>query len=241
MMENRIQKMRRLKDRAEEGTLNEKIAYADWMLYHCPDQINETNLPAIRSYYMDGVRNRNVRAILGMGQMYEEGCTGKENIPAAMRLYRRAVSCAKEEAERQMAVTLLARLYLERTTGNEQDTAADLIFQEADRMTDLKFAPFAMVMGDLQRNGIGVRKCAHSAYESYLMAKSVILSSEENRRFLPDILIRYGEVYGFGLYVPKDQMKAEGYFAEAEALLGSEGRSRQNRERIQKDRLAIQE
>lgn len=238
-MQNRFVMMQYLKKQAENGTAEEKTEYADWMVYNCPDQINDTNIEMIKACYVAGINNRDVRAMLGMGLLYEEGYGGTENIPAAMRMYRRAYRNAKSEYEEQMATTLLARLYLESEKPKDWETAGNLICEVGENMTDLMFAPYAMVMGDMQKSGTGLKKRPHSAYESYIVAKSVILSTEENRRFLPDMLIRYGEIYAFGLYVPKDPLKAEGYFAEAEDLLGSGRRSRMSRERIRKDRAAM--
>ena len=238
-MQNRFVMMHYLKKQAENGTADEKTEYADWMVYNCPDQINDTNIDMIKACYMVGIKEKDVRAMLGMGLLYEEGYGETENIPAAMRLYRRAYKTTKDEYEEQMSATLLARLYLESEKPEDWETAGDLICEVGENMTDLMFAPYAMVMGDMQKSGTGLKKSPHSAYESYIVAKSVILSTEENRRFLPDMLIRYGEIYAFGLYVSKDPLKAEGYFAEAEDLLGSGRRSRMSRERIRKDRAAM--
>ena len=235
-MEKRFVTMERLRSAAESGTVKDRIAYADWMQFHCPDRINEENAKLIRMYYLEGIRKRNVRAMLGMAQLYEEGLAGHENIPAARRLYRRAYREAEDEFEKQMALTLLARLYYESDKPDDWEEARALV---CENTTELLYAPYAILLGDMQKDGKCMTKRYHAAYESYLVARAEIFSTEESRRCLPDVLIRYGEIYGFGLYVPKDPLKAEGYFSEAEDLLGNRRRDRMRRERICRDRLLL--
>ena len=66
----------------------------------------------------------------------------------------------------------------------------------------------------------------HNAYESYIVAKDLVYKNEENRRFLGDVLLRYAEIYDFGIYAPMDKKKAVRYYAEAERILKKQAENR---------------
>ena len=160
------------------------------------------------------VRAGDVQSMLALGELYEET---KSDNTLAMKMYEWAYRKAEDPYWKEIAAAYLASHYLDSNDSRDWYRANEVI-RTAVSERGAFFAPSAYLIGDMQQFGKGYRQRDHSAYESYLVAMDLVHDTEENRRFLGQVLMRYGEIYANGLYVPVDTERAERYYNEAGVL-----------------------
>ena len=160
------------------------------------------------------VRAGDVQSMLALGEVYEET---KEDNTLAMKMYEWAYRKAKDPYWKEIAAAYLAGHYLDSDDPRDWYRANEVI-RTAVSERGVFFAPSAYLIGDMQQFGKELTQNDHSAYESYLVAMDIVYDTEENRRFIGQVLMRYGEIYAKGLYVPADAERAERYYNEAGVL-----------------------
>ena len=189
------------------------IEYGDALLYTCPDRVSELEAEELVWMYNEAIKKHSPEAMIGLGVLYDMGTFTRHSDIMARKLYNMAYEYAEDNQLIVKASSLLLANVLE--TGTEE------MVEEAKRkaysawMYGVEHVLAPLLTGDMQRKDGQY----HNAYESYIVAKDLVYKNEENRRYLGDVLLRYAEIYDFGIHAKRDKEKAEKYYTEAERIL----------------------
>ena len=203
--------------------------YGDAMVYSFPQELNESRTEELVWMYKTAIRKKSVRAMIALGNLYDMGTFIRQSDSMARKLYEMAYEKAQAEKEKEMAAAYLSALYMRtHAPGEWEDEYPHGIWNWAYPMA---FAPAVYLIGDMCLYGDDEFRNERQAYEAYASAKQMVYETrinetKENRRFLGQVLLRFAEIYDFGIYAPTDKKKAVQYYAEAERILKKQAENR---------------
>ena len=203
--------------------------YGDAMVYGFPQDLNESRTEELVWMYNTAVRKKSVRAMLALGNLYDMGTFTRQSDAVARKLYEMAYEKAQSVGEKEMACAYLSAMYMRTHAPDEWEEGCPYGIWNWEH--PMAFAPAVYLMGDMCLYGDDEFRNERQAYEAYASAKQMVYETrinetKENRRFLGQVLLRFAEIYDFGIHAPVDKKKAMLYYAEAERILKKQSENR---------------